>query len=194
MNKAKKAAGMHLYTKNAIKCSLTKLEDKSPESKSSAREEQDKKDSVTMFKHLLTFTTGKNPNNLGEFLDTGTRSGIMRNELYCQLLKQLSGNPMEEERKKAWQILWALVNCVSPDGEEMQCVVQKYLIDFGAANVYVEKLHELQFTDKEEGWAADAVIRQLMDQCTQPEVNALAHSLISKSTGQGLATCCCCFA
>lgn len=50
------------------------------------------------------------------------------NEIYCQLLKQLTDCPFEVVRTRGWQALFAAVQTVPPAGEEMQCVVEAFCL------------------------------------------------------------------
>lgn len=193
MNKAKLAAGMHCYTKKAIKSPLTQLKNEGKSQSSVVDlDKQSIKEVLDCFKNIQRLSEGQQ-SMATEIVDTSMKSPVFVNEVYCQVLKQCTGNPDPESRESLWRLLFVLVNCIGPVGTNMQCVVEKYLRDYNAPAPYIEALHAFVFGGKEPDHPGDKKISDWFQQADIPNDNAHSKAEESKNVAKDLPTCCCCF-
>jgi len=119
LGKAKLKETFYSYSNSAIPTSLTKSNDAAF-----------KKQAITINKMLLTFT-GEAKGNVEEaaanFLSTvyNSRSDPLKNEMYCQLIKHINGNPDAGSQDKAWLLLGLACRFILPTP-----AIEKYLMMF----------------------------------------------------------------
>eukprot|EP00158_Paraphelidium_tribonemae_P003193 Partr_v1_DN25949_c0_g1_i3_m68372 putative Rho GTPase activating protein 39 len=70
----------------------------------------------------------KNPEEIQELLLVGINKGELRDELYCQVLKQLSENPRPESIIKGWELLACIV-VTFPPSKNFEGYLQKFMHD-----------------------------------------------------------------
>ena len=75
-----------------------------------------------------------------QVLESALQDPLMADELYCQLLKQLSGNREPESDRRAWRLAAVLCSCVGPADESLENVVLRFLtLKVDAADGAVER-------------------------------------------------------
>jgi len=74
-------------------------------------------------------------------------NSYLRNEAYCQLMKQLTNVPSMSCRSIGWKLMGLFVQFVAPQGFDMECVIETFLTKY-EANKYIEDFHKLVFNDK----------------------------------------------
>ncbi|KAL4220589.1 hypothetical protein ACF0H5_020986 [Mactra antiquata] len=47
-------------------------------------------------------------------IDVAMRNKYLRDEIFCQVIKQLTGNPNKLSEDRGWQLLWLLLTCTFP--------------------------------------------------------------------------------
>ena len=52
---------------------------------------------------------------------------VMVDEMYCQLLKQLTGNREAESERRAWRLAAIICSCVGPADETLENTVLRFL-------------------------------------------------------------------
>jgi len=50
-------------------------------------------------------------------LKKGIESPIIRNEIYCQIVRQLNNNPNEEATRRGWEVLYFITGAFPPEGD-----------------------------------------------------------------------------
>jgi len=68
----------------------------------------------------------------------------LHNEIYCQLMKQLTRNTDPESRRRGWRLFSFVIQLFPPLGVDMECVVETFLFKHGAEN-YIKVLHSWIF-------------------------------------------------
>lgn len=58
-----------------------------------------------------------------DIIEPAVRNKYLREEIFCQIVKQLTDNPNELSENKGWQLLWLLTGCVAPGTEVYREVV-----------------------------------------------------------------------
>ena len=95
------AANMLVWTKSAILTSLTDMDSATA------------KLAVKMHKSILGFCGDRNnphPNSLAyDIILNGVNNTALADEIYCQLMKQLTANPDEQSISQAWKLLGKLM-------------------------------------------------------------------------------------
>lgn len=66
-----------------------------------------------------------------DIIEPAIRNKYLREEVFCQLLKQLTANPNPRSENKGWELLWLLTGCVAPATE-----VYREVISFLRASHY----------------------------------------------------------
>lgn len=120
------AAGMLRHTRRPIPTSLTQLPD-----------HRHVKRATSLFKHILGYMGDKQyqqPETLAtEVLGAGVEVAELRREIFCQLMKQLSGNPDPASERKGWLLLM-LCLCSFPPGSSLEYHIQVFIRDHPAHN------------------------------------------------------------
>lgn len=102
--------GMKRWTRDPIHAPLTEI----PDGRQS-------KTAITMFKNVLGWCgDGKYGAPLilaVELIETGVREAWLRDELYCQLMKQLTANPSLESSARGWQLMLLMLSTFAPPQE-----------------------------------------------------------------------------
>ena len=145
VNRAALVEGMRRWTKEPIHAALTKM----------SREQS--KVAVKVFKRILQWSGdrggggGGGEGGLGEVgsyevgrevLEVGLKEVWMRDEVYLQLIKQLTHNPSSDSEKQLWRLLYACLDTFPPHPEMENILdmwLQKHLIQGGPA---VQLLHQ----------------------------------------------------
>ncbi|KAL6056612.1 myosin-5 isoform X3, variant 2 [Balamuthia mandrillaris] len=126
------------WTKKPIPTSLTRLN------------EPFKKQATRLFKNILGWMGDKPlpyPNSLAQdLLDQGLATPEIRNEVYCQLIKQLSDNPNSQSEKKGLQLMTFCLQTFPPT-EEFLNYLEMWLTSKDRNNTekYVDMLHDTQY-------------------------------------------------
>eukprot|EP00456_Euglypha_rotunda_P054282 TRINITY_DN4387_c0_g1_i5.p1 TRINITY_DN4387_c0_g1~~TRINITY_DN4387_c0_g1_i5.p1 ORF type:complete len:198 (+),score=24.49 TRINITY_DN4387_c0_g1_i5:145-738(+) len=68
----------------------------------------------------------------------------LRNEAYCQVMKQLNGVSNGDIRTKGWKLMGLFLRYFAPVGVDMECVVETFLMKHGARQMR-NQLHSLIF-------------------------------------------------
>lgn len=188
MNKAKVAAGMHSYTEKVISSSLTPLEQKG------TVDPQNKRFAVQCFSDMLDLSKDKGTEVvISNLIDGAMKDPMFTNEVYCQILKQLTGNPYPDSRALLWKLLWAILHCIAPVGMEMQCVVEKFLRNSYADDSYVQAMYVYVFENKKPDHPGEPGITKLLADCIVPEDSSFNQTEVYQRGARLLPTCCCCF-
>ena len=140
VNKAGLVEGMRRWSKEPIHASLTRM-----------GKEQSRM-AVKVFKRVLQWCgdrggEGGGPGAGGyevakEVLEVGLKEAWMRDEIYLQLIKQLTHNPSSESEKHVWRLFYACLDTFPPLPEMENILdmwLQKHLIHGTAA---VQLLHQ----------------------------------------------------
>lgn len=111
--------GMLLFQKDVINKSLCELD------------KDLNKTAVNMHKNLLGYMGEKRmsyPTTLAQdILQTGFNNPAMRDEIYCQLIKQLSSNPKPDSVGKGWQLMCMCCSTFAPS-PEFQDFLMHYVV------------------------------------------------------------------
>jgi len=70
----------------------------------------------------------------------------LRNELYCQLMKQLTGNHGDPQRGLCWRLMGMCLKAFPPSGKEMEQGLEGFLGLYDAKS-YIDDLHQHLFGD-----------------------------------------------
>jgi len=122
------AQGMLSYTDEVIHAPLTKLPVEAP----GVSQELKDAAAVALFEQIIQYQTSGDVSIPGKILQTVLDSPYLCNELYCQLLKQLTNSPTGWPRDRGWKLLGLCVKHIAPQGIEMQCIVEAFLTRNGA--------------------------------------------------------------
>ena len=134
--KAALMEGMRRWSKEPIHASLTRLT------------KEQSKAACKAFKRVLTYCgdRGSEPSQTydvaRELLELGLKEVLMRDELYVQLIKQLTLNPSTDSEKAAWRLMYACLDTFPPCAEMenvLEMWLSKHLIQGTAA---VTMLHQ----------------------------------------------------
>jgi hypothetical protein len=163
--------GMKKWTKQPIPTSLTKLDPLLT------------KLAVSLFKNILGFMGDRPlpyPNALAqELIDQGLATPDIRNEIYCQIMKQLIDNPNDTSVKKGWQLMKFCLQTFPPTDEFIN-YLEMFLAHKGkGADKYIEMLHDTQYGYKKN--QAPSVDKLLAKNEYTPEIDPKAVSVIDPS-------------
>jgi len=132
------------WTKEPIPTSLTQIEPIIVEDK----EYSFSKDCTRIFKNILGWC-GEKQNAypavlVQDIITKGVQHPQVRNEIYCQLLKQLNNNPTDESKRKIWQLMNILLKCFLPI--EFENYLEMYIRKAGDQYWYIiNTMHETAF-------------------------------------------------
>eukprot|EP00163_Fabomonas_tropica_P034913 TRINITY_DN997_c0_g1_i2.p1 TRINITY_DN997_c0_g1~~TRINITY_DN997_c0_g1_i2.p1 ORF type:complete len:252 (+),score=54.53 TRINITY_DN997_c0_g1_i2:303-1058(+) len=133
-------ASMKVWTKSPIPTSLTRL----------APGPLGAQLATKMFKNILGFMGDRKYNYpaalLHEIIDTCIGNRAMRDEVYCQLLKQLTNNPNPESLNRGWKALRACINYFAPT-HGFANFLEVYLRNYKPA--FVDDLHKTLYAERE---------------------------------------------
>lgn len=148
LNREKLAGGMRKHTTDPIHAALTETH------------EDSKKETVAkrMFKNILGFMGDRSYSSpitlCQELLQNALLDKWVGDELYLQLVKQLTGNPSRESESKGWQLLAIFLETFPPQ-PELENYLEMWLRNTPAAaihgggtgnnNRYVRLLHTVVF-------------------------------------------------
>jgi len=103
------AASMLRWTSSQIKTSLTQLD------------QQNAKSAVKIHRSILGYCGDRpnpSPDSLAyEIISNGVTQVEMRDEIYLQIMKQLTGNEDPQSRARAWKLLALCLQCFPPSGD-----------------------------------------------------------------------------
>ena len=150
--------GMHKWTKGGLPNALTMLpkEDPNVPPKELPDEvKQMKKDVKKRFKNVqiaMGDKKNKNPDKfIQDFLQYGTQNEGARDELYCQVLKQITDNPEVESVQKGYDLLAMMLTTFLPSTEFTHYVVmwiRTHPDPNNEVRKYTSALHKLQFSEE----------------------------------------------
>jgi len=142
--KDKLKATFLVWTKEPIPTSLTVIEPIIVDEK----EYSFTKDCIRVFKNILGWC-GEKQNAypavlVQDIITKGITYPQLRNEIFCQLLRQLTNNPNEESKRKIWQLMHILLKCFVPS--EFENHLEMYIRKAGDQYWYIiDTLHETSF-------------------------------------------------
>eukprot|EP01130_Rhizamoeba_saxonica_P016223 TRINITY_DN745_c0_g1_i1.p1 TRINITY_DN745_c0_g1~~TRINITY_DN745_c0_g1_i1.p1 ORF type:complete len:1528 (+),score=443.15 TRINITY_DN745_c0_g1_i1:69-4652(+) len=127
-----------VWTKDPIPTSLTHIEDKMAQ-----------KEAPKVFKELLGWCGEKSNAYPAALVNSILTKGIthpeLRNEIFCQIIKQMKNNPSEDSKNKLWQLMYVAVKCFVPT-EEFENYLEMYIKNAGDKYWYlIQTLHETSF-------------------------------------------------
>jgi len=134
-----------VWTKESIPTSLTVIEPIMVDDK----EYSFTKDCTKIFKNILGWC-GEKQNAypavlVQDIITKGLAHVQIRNEIYCQILKQLTSNPNEESKRKLWQLMNILLKFFVP--VEFENHLEMYIRKIGGDQYWyiTEALHQTAF-------------------------------------------------
>ena len=120
LSKADVKDGMRRWSREVIHASLTRL----------SKEQQ--KPAIKAFKRILAYCGERSGEQGGQYeqvrelLDIGLRETALRDEIYLQLIKQLTLNPHSDSEKAAWRLMYACLETFPPNAE-MENILELWL-------------------------------------------------------------------
>ena len=136
MGRDKLAAGMLKWTKKPIPTSLTNLGPMFA------------KTATKLFKNILGFMGDRTipyPQMLAQdLLNQCLATPEMRDEIYCQIIKQLHENPNPQSLSKGWQLMEFCLQTFPP-GNDFGNYLEMYLRREGKSPKYIHMLHDTQY-------------------------------------------------
>jgi len=107
------------------------------------------KKAIKLFKNILGYMGDKKaqyPDQLMSELVNAclTESPRLRDEMYMQLMKQLTLNPDSESKRKGWQLMLIMLDCFAPTGEfenHVEFFLRSQLPD-PEASQYINTIHQ----------------------------------------------------
>jgi len=167
VSRADLAKSMLVHTDEAIHAPLTSLH------MEVEALTQEKKDSAALrfFNSMLLYLKGQDVQL--ELLTTALDCPYLRNEIYCQVLKQLTDIPAGWPRERGWKLLGMLCKFIPPQGPEMECVVESFLAKH-EAQLYIDDLHKQLFSVDKPVFQEDDL--HLMRLIKEPDVFAWEKS------------------
>eukprot|EP00954_Amorphochlora_amoebiformis_P003559 275486-Amorphochlora_amoeboformis.AAC.1 len=156
MDRKKLAMGMMRHSKNQIHASLTEMD------------KPHDKEARTLFKTIQGFMGDRRydfPELLaGEILKKclEPHNRPLRDEIYMQLIKQLTQNPNQESLLKGWQLMRICLECFAPLESENQVT---YWLEKNAKppNLYIDIMHRTIFQGARRNALSQEEIKQVMD-------------------------------
>jgi hypothetical protein len=133
------AKGMLRHTKSCIHNSLTQIADE---------DKITQKLAISCFKNILGYMGDKKYDNppllAAELLRTTLEhpNKELRTEVFCQLIKQVTGNPSQESAARGWELI---ILCLStfPPAPDFENFLECYLRNFGNPPAkFVNLMHE----------------------------------------------------
>eukprot|EP00456_Euglypha_rotunda_P048582 TRINITY_DN3893_c0_g1_i4.p1 TRINITY_DN3893_c0_g1~~TRINITY_DN3893_c0_g1_i4.p1 ORF type:complete len:409 (-),score=58.11 TRINITY_DN3893_c0_g1_i4:167-1291(-) len=164
------AAGMLEFTHDPIHAPLTQL----PKTK----ENNVYKNGPKVFKNILGYMGDRKyqaPNILAsELLTLCLQQKELRDEVYCQLIKQLTNNPKQESIQKGWDLM-TLCLATFPPGSEMENYLEMFLrTKSKPAEKFVNLFHETFYYGGRSQPPSESEMNQII---TQGEVKRNEASL-----------------
>jgi len=154
--------GMLKWTKSPIPTSLTTLD---PVTAKSA---------TRLFKNVLGFMGDRPlpyPNSLAQdLLEQCLATPDLRNEVYCQIIKQLTENPSPQSVSKGWQLMRCCLQTFPPS-EEFANYLEMFLAAKGKDDKYIEMLHDTQYGEKRTKAPSVEKILATREYTTQIDIN-----------------------
>eukprot|EP00479_Gromia_sphaerica_P001184 TRINITY_DN1134_c0_g1_i3.p1 TRINITY_DN1134_c0_g1~~TRINITY_DN1134_c0_g1_i3.p1 ORF type:complete len:239 (-),score=43.03 TRINITY_DN1134_c0_g1_i3:308-1024(-) len=100
------------WSKDAIHASLTDIPTK-----------EAKKEAIRIFKNIQIYMNDRKTKNANlkpqqiaiDVATTGLKSPILRDEIFCQVVKQIQSNPNGQSSQKGWDLMILCLNCFPPD-------------------------------------------------------------------------------
>jgi len=145
---------MMVWTKSAIPTSLTVIEDPALQ-----------KIAVQCFKNLVGYMGDRQinyPSMLAcEILDYAIKYPILRDEIYLQVIKQLTSNPSEESETKGWDFMKICLHTFPPS-LDFENFLEVYLRRLGK-NELRELLHKISYTGPVSKLASPEEMIEILD-------------------------------
>ncbi len=135
---------MLVYSEDDIHAPLTRL----PMDVQSVSVETKQQTALDVFTVLLQFLQSGDVKLAVKFVRLGVNHKYVRNELYCQLMKQLTKIPPGSggyARERAWKLMGVAVKFIRPEGDEMDHTVETFLTKY-SAQALIDDLHRLVFS------------------------------------------------
>mmetsp|Transcript_5223 Transcript_5223/g.9203 ORF Transcript_5223/g.9203 Transcript_5223/m.9203 type:complete len:704 (-) Transcript_5223:33-2144(-) len=150
--------GMFQWTDKPLPAPLTWMPGESRDGDKTKAIQKMKKKCIKQFKYLQIYMgdipTKKSPERyLGKFLEFGCENPDLRNELYCQIVKQLTNNRNEDSLRKGYEMLGFALQTFPPLAN-----FENYLVMWirshpppgGQWRPYTSALHNLQFSENQD--------------------------------------------
>jgi len=134
---------------------------------------------IEAFAMLQRFLSSGDYEHVVKLLELAGRAPYLRNELYFQLLKQLSYSPMGWYRDRGWKLLGLYLRRLLPDGFDMECVVEAFLLRYDA-KLFIDDLHALVFGDQPPRFKEEDIA--IMKQIREPDVQAWEKAASRQAT------------
>lgn len=165
--------GMLKWSKSPIPTSLTVLD------------EPFRKMAKTCFKNILGYMGDRNfpyPITLAqELIDTGFSTPSLRNEIYCQVMKQLRENPSQESVARGWNLMKFCLQSFAPTDEFINYLEMFLQNKSKPEKKYVEMLHDTQYGDKKNQAPRADVMEKINDYKVQIDLTAVTQIDFTKS-------------
>eukprot|EP00013_Stygamoeba_regulata_P023515 CAMPEP_0177666056 /NCGR_PEP_ID=MMETSP0447-20121125/21382_1 /TAXON_ID=0 /ORGANISM="Stygamoeba regulata, Strain BSH-02190019" /LENGTH=1567 /DNA_ID=CAMNT_0019172187 /DNA_START=105 /DNA_END=4808 /DNA_ORIENTATION=- len=106
------------------------------------------KQATKLFKNILGFAGDRSlsyPETLAQdLINQGLATPEIRDEIYCQLIKQLTDNPNPQSVLKIWNLMEFCLQTFPP-GDDFGNYLEMYLRNHGASEKYIFMLHDTQY-------------------------------------------------